>query len=225
MTLDLKTEYTFLNSSLLEQALTHKSYHNENSESSPGHNERLEFLGDAVLDLVLSDMLMKQFIDFSEGDLSKMRASLVNEVTLADLALEFEIDKHIKLGKGEISSGGSQKPRILASAIEAVIGAFYLDAGFEKSHLWIQELFKTRIEQLDLSQHFASDYKTRLQEVVQEKFKSPPKYQVLSAIGPDHEKIFEVQVEVIGQILGMGQGKSKKQAEQEAAKCALEKIK
>jgi len=217
--------YRFHNGKLLVQALTHKSFHNENSEQSPGHNERLEFLGDAVLDLVLSDLLMQAFPDFPEGDLSKIRASFVNESVLADMARECGFDRVVRLGRGEILTGGMDKPRILASVLEAIIGAYYLDAGFLETFKWVRELFSSRLENLDLSLHFAMDYKTRLQELVQERYREAPKYVVTNSEGPDHEKTFYVEVSVDEQVMAKGQGRSKKVAEQEAARLALETLK
>ncbi|MCB0364549.1 MAG: ribonuclease III [Bdellovibrionaceae bacterium] len=225
MTLQEKLGHRFQNESLLVQALTHKSFHNENGESSPGHNERLEFLGDAVLDLVLSDLLMQRFPELPEGDLSKIRASFVNEAVLAQMAQEFGLDQYMRLGRGEILTGGAAKPRILASALEAIIGAYYQDAGFQPSYEWISQLFGSRIDNLDLSLHFATDYKTRLQELVQERHKEAPRYAVTKSEGPDHEKTFYVDVRIGERVVASGQGRSKKSAEQEAARVALESLK
>ncbi|MCB0362110.1 MAG: ribonuclease III [Bdellovibrionales bacterium] len=224
MTLSEKLSYDFKDASLLNLALTHRSYQNENAALAQGNNERLEFLGDAVLDLVLSDLLMKRFPDLSEGDLSKVRASLVNEAVLADLALEFGLNEELHLGRGEIISGGFLKPRILASAIEALIGAYYVDAGFEQVFSWLEKLFAERLDGLDLNLHFASDYKTRLQELSQEKHRAAPKYKVIHEEGPDHDKIFHVEVFLGDQPIGRGKGRSKKLAEQEAARMGLEKL-
>lgn len=224
MTLQEKLGHSFQDEKLLAQAITHKSFHNENSSDSPGHNERLEFLGDAVLDLVLSDLLMNRFPELPEGDLSKIRASFVNEAVLADMAREFGLDEVVRLGRGEILTGGAQKPRILASVLEAIIGAYYLDAGFLNSFKWVEELFSQRFENLDLSLHFALDYKTRLQELVQERHRQAPVYSVTGSDGPDHEKIFYVEVCISGDAVASGQGRSKKAAEQEAARLALEKL-
>lgn len=219
----IKIGYTFKDQNLLLQAFTHKSYHNEiGAELSCGHNERLEFLGDAVLDLALSDILMRTFVQLAEGDLSKLRASLVNETVLAELAQEYGTQEIIRLGRGELNSGGAAKPRLLGSAFEAFLGAFYLDAGFDKTREFIEKLFASRLASLDLQNFFKADYKTRLQEWVQEKHKQVPEYVIISESGPDHSKIFEVEVRVLGQAWARGQGKSKKQAEQEAARAALE---
>lgn len=220
-----KAQVSFRSSDLLEQALTHRSYFNENPERVKGHNERLEFLGDAVLDLVLSDLLMHNFPEKSEGELSKLRASLVNEAVLAEMALEFEFQNHLRLGRGEANSGGAQKPRLLASVFEAFVGAVYVDSGFDRAFEFLQRAFQSRLANLDLEQHFVSDYKTRLQELAQEKFRQAPVYEILAEMGPDHDKSFHVVVKVAGQALAEGRGKSKKQAEQDSAKQALEVLK
>jgi len=224
-TLQEKLTPSFCDGKLLVQALTHKSFHNENEEQSVGHNERLEFLGDAVLDLILSDLLMQRFPQLAEGDLSKIRASFVNETVLADMACECGLKEAVRLGKGEVRTGGGNKPRILASAFEAIIGAYYLDAGFQKAFQWVEELFISRLENLDLNLHFSMDYKTRFQELIQERYREAPKYVVIGTEGPEHEKIFYVEVHVVGKVVASGQGQSKKLAEQEAARLALEKLK
>ncbi len=221
-TLDQRLERKFQNAELLVQAFTHRSFHNENPTQSKAHNERLEFLGDAVLDLALTDYLMRTFPDLSEGDLSKMRASLVNESVLAELAKQFKLDQKLRLGKGESSTGGAQKPRLLASVLEAFIGAYYLDAGFVESQNLVEQLFENKCKEMDLSVHFSSDYKTRLQELMQNKHGQPPTYSLVGESGPDHDKVFIVAVKVGDQILAQGEGKSKKQAEQSAAQKALE---
>jgi ribonuclease III len=206
---------------LLVQSLTHRSFHNENPDESVGHNERLEFLGDAVLDLALSDLLMREFPDLSEGDLSKFRASLVNEAELADIAKELDFDRHIRLGKGELSTGGAKKPRLLASVLEAYIGALYLDQGFPEAFEFMRDIFVPRFEKLTSEKH-DRDFKTRLQERAQEQRRQTPVYELVEESGPDHHKTFVVAVLVGDQELARGRGRSKKQAEQEAAKAALE---
>ncbi|OFZ15983.1 MAG: ribonuclease III [Bdellovibrionales bacterium RBG_16_40_8] len=216
-----KHGYVFKNPELLKQALTHKSYRNENLKKSRADNERFEFLGDSVLDLSLSDHLMKRFPELTEGELSKIRASLVNESTLADLAKEWAIDKHLLLGKGEIISGGSAKPRLLASTLEAIIGALYLDSGFQAADQIIRKIFASRIDNLDLDIHFESDYKTRLQEKIQESMKQTPVYEIEGEEGLAHNKIFHMVLKLDGKIIARGSGRSKKQAEQDAARAAL----
>lgn len=218
--------YTFINPDLLALALTHKSYANEalGGGSTPtDDNERLEFLGDAVLDLALSEVLMKKFPTDSEGALSKKRASLVNEESLAQVALSIGLDQHIKLGKGEIKTGGLQKPRILASSLEAMIGAIFQDSGFIQISNVIETLFARQLAQLgDID--FSSDFKTRLQERAQDIRKQTPTYRIESQTGPDHDKTFTVIVELGAQPLATGSGKSKKAAEQNAAQKALEML-
>lgn len=221
--------HQFNDETLLTLALTHKSYANERGENlGPTvhtDNERLEFLGDAVLDLALAQTLMMRFAQDPEGSLSRKRASLVNEETLAGLARELQLDSLIRLGRGEIKTGGLQKPRILASTLEALLGAVFLDGGYASAVQMVQTLFASRLEEISQSPvDFKLDFKTRLQEKVQEKHKATPVYQVESETGPDHDKKFEVSVRMDGQVLGVGTGRSKKAAEQEAARIALEQM-
>jgi ribonuclease III len=217
-----KIGYVFKNTDLFARALTHRSFHNENSKSSEGHNERLEFLGDSVLDLSLSDDLMKRFSHMTEGELSKIRASLVNEVALSEVAIELGLDKDMKLGKGEQQSNGAAKPRLLASTLEALIGAIYQDSDFATADNVIKNIFAERIHKLDLETHFKSDYKTRLQEKVQSEKRQTPQYELLREEGPDHDKLFFVNLKINEQVIAQGSGRSKKQAEQDAARVALE---
>jgi ribonuclease-3 len=215
---------TFTDPRLLAQALTHKSCLNEQSDRSLGHNERLEFLGDAVLDLALSDHLMRRFPGLSEGDLSKIRAGLVNETTLAKMALELMLQDSLRLGKGEVLSNGHLKPRLLASVFEALVGAIYLDMGFDIAKQFLFEVFHTRVEAINPQQQFESDYKTRLQELLQEKYRKAPRYAVIKQEGPDHSKTFFVEVRLEERVMAIGSGKSKKQAEQQAAEQALKEV-
>lgn len=225
ITFQQRIGYQFNDITLLEQALTHKSFHNEQSEgTSVGHNERLEFLGDAVLDLILSDSLMKTFPEATEGELSKTRASLVNETILAEVAKVFEMPRLLRLGRGEILTKGAEKPRLLASTFEALVGAMYLDAGYEPSFKFVQTVFEPWIQKMDPKKGYSTDYKTRLQELTQEKFKSIPKYTIIDEAGPDHEKIFVVEVMIDKEHKFTGQGRSKKLAEQLAAEKALEEL-
>lgn len=211
----------FRDPSLLKQSLTHRSFHNENPSESDGHNERLEFLGDAVLDLALSDLLMRHFPGQPEGDLSKYRASLVNESELAAIALELKFDQLMRLGRGELNTGGSQKPRLLASVFEAYVGALYLDSGFQKAYEFLREVFTPRFAALATDGR-DRDFKTRLQERAQEQHRQTPTYELVQEEGPDHNKSFVVSVKLGSQELATGKGRSKKQAEQEAARRALE---
>jgi ribonuclease-3 len=220
--------YEFKSPSMLELALTHKSFANEQMNGIANvqtDNERLEFLGDAVLDLALSDLLMTKFSENTEGALSKKRASLVNEDSLAKLASELKLEEVIRLGKGEAKSGGLQKPRILASTLEALLGGIYLDGGYEASKATVARLFEGRLGDLDgTSADFSADFKTRLQERIQETRKNTPTYHLENEAGPDHDKLFEVSVRVDSDVLATGIGKSKKAAEQDAARKALEQM-
>ena len=213
--------HEFKNLATLETALTHKSHRYEACEKSLQDNEKLEFLGDSVLDLVLSDLLMKNFPQDQEGALSKKRASLVNEVTLAQVAKEFKLDEFLRLGKGERLSDGLKKPRILACSFEAVLGAIYVDGGYEKSFAVIEQIFVPKFSKIASMPDYASDFKTRLQERTQELYKCVPKYVTDSQHGPDHDKYFEVTVHLNNEIIARGSGKNKKSAEQNAAQNAL----
>ncbi len=220
--LELSFNYTFNNIQMLETALTHKSHRYEANEKETQDNEKLEFLGDAVLDLVLSDLLMKSFVADQEGALSKKRASLVNEDALAQIAKEFKLDEFLRLGKGERLSNGLQKPRILACSFEAVLGAIYVDGGFDKSFAVIKQIFEPKFMKIATEPDFASDFKTRLQERSQEVFKRVPKYITENEHGPDHDKYFEVSVELSENLVARGSGRNKKAAEQNAAQNALQ---
>ncbi len=197
------------------RCLTHVSY---SYDRTPGHNEVLEFLGDAVLDLAVSDLLMRQFPEKSEGDLSRMRAALVNSSVLAGKAMAINFGPLLRLGKGEERSGGRHKESILAGAFEALLGAVYLDGGYEAARHLVERYFAPDVKEKTLGQQ---DYKTRLQEISQMLFREPPVYRVVSEIGPDHAKSFVTEIAVGGKVLGKGEGRSKKQSEQEAAKKAL----
>jgi len=212
--------YEFTNLDFLAESLRHSSFVNEHPELDLQDNERLEFLGDAVLSLVVGHILMHRYPELKEGDLSKMRANLVNEFQLASIACNIDLGSYIQLGKGEIQSKGSEKKSILADTFEAVVAAVYLDGGFDA-------VFKT------LEGHFASlldsvampaanhDYKSQIQESVQITHKKVPVYSVIQESGPDHDKTFHVQLK-IGDIQAEGVGKSKKAAEQDAARKGLE---
>ncbi|MBI3555725.1 MAG: ribonuclease III [Deltaproteobacteria bacterium] len=218
--------YEFKDARLLELACIHKSYGNEHRSSEPvsvRDNERFEFLGDAVLDLIVSQILLEAFPDCSEGDLSKLRASLVNEKSLARIARALALGDFLLLGKGEQHTGGRDKDSILASTFEAVVAAVYSDGGFSTCNEWVRGLFAERVK-LCRDQSALQDFKTRLQEVVQARFKNAPRYEVLNSSGPDHDKTFEIQLLINGDVLAGASGKSKKEAEQSAAKIALEKL-
>jgi ribonuclease III len=213
--LEKKLSYFFVNPSLLDTALCHSSYVNEQNDNSLRDNERLEFLGDAVLSLIVGHMLMDFFPDLHEGDLSRMRASLVNESQLAELAVTLELGKFILLGKGELQSNGHRKKSILSDAFEAVIAALYLDAGFEKTFEIIEPYFSPLLKSMTGPSDF-HDSKSQLQELAQMRFKSMPQYKVIHETGPDHDKTFRVRMKV-NHIEAEGIGKSKKAAEQDAA--------
>jgi ribonuclease-3 len=207
--------YRFKDPALLVRSLTHVSYERQKSE---GHNEVLEFLGDAVLELAVSHLLIEKNPEKSEGVLSKMRAALVNATTLAEKAAHLNFGSLILIGKGEELSGGRSKPSILAGAFEAVLGAIYRDGGYEPARLVVERYFGADVTAKKLGQQ---DYKTRLQEISQMLFRAPPAYRVVSETGPDHEKFFVTEITVGGNVLGRGEGRSKKQSEQDAAKKAL----
>jgi len=208
---------------LLDSALVHRSYINENLSSSFRDNERLEFLGDAVLELCITDLLMKKFPDYTEGQLSKLRASVVNEQPLAELARKFQIGGFILLGKGEESSGGRSKSSILANTFEAITAAVYLDGGFDRAYDFVQRLFAPLIEEGSRNITYR-DYKTALQEFCQNRFKEIPRYSLIGEFGPDHDKIFEACLSIPGILETTGKGKSKKEAEQQAAHKALDTL-
>ena len=215
--------YSFKKREHLFRALTHKSYANERGLESSENNERYEFLGDAVLELAISNLLFERFPDYPEGELSKIRAAAVNEVQLAELAREVNIGDFLNLGKGEHMTGGRDKPSLLSDAYEAVLGAIYLDRGFGKAEKVITAHFADALKTLGIK-GFYKDYKTRLQEVSQARFRTIPKYKLIREIGPDHRKIFEINLFIAKELYGVGKGHSKKLAEQDAAKVALEKI-
>jgi ribonuclease III len=203
---------------LLERALTHSSYANEHRVLS--HNERMEFLGDAILNFVISEHLMQLCPDATEGDLSRLRASLVSETSLAEIARKIQLGRYLLLGKGEEQTGGRDKESILANCLEALIAAVYLDAGMEPSRAFVIRFFGDNIRKAS-STGMTLDYKTELQERCQEHLKQLPEYRVISESGPDHQKQFEVEIRINNDVLGRGSGKSKKEAEQHAAQAAL----
>jgi ribonuclease-3 len=207
----------------LHQALTHTSFANEAKALTISHNERLEFLGDAVLELVISEYLFHEFIHFSEGELTKARAQVVCEPTLAARANELGLGNYLLLGKGEENSGGRVRNSILADAFEAVIGAIYIDSGFTSAKRFILHNLDYSLQAIARGECFR-DYKTMLQEHVQRNGENKISYEVIKESGPDHDKIFEIAVIITGVQHGSGIGKSKKEAEQNAAKQALTKL-
>lgn len=217
-------KYFFKEDSLLLEALTHSSYANEKKNKNVMYNERLEFLGDSVLGLVISDYLFKNYPNLPEGELTKTRAKIVCEPTLAECAKCIEVGKYLLLGKGEESTGGRDRTSILADAFEALIGAIYMDGGFECSRSFIMEVMKTTIEDAINGRIFI-DYKTHLQELLQNDNSVTISYEIVDEKGPDHNKTFFAQVKSNGKVIGFGEGKSKKESEQYAAKMALEGVK
>ncbi len=213
-----KLGYSFTNEELLKEALTHKSY------KSPVNNERLEFLGDAVLDLIVGEYLFKKFPKAHEGELSKLRASLVNEEGFAKLANRLDIGKYIYISQAEENNNGRTKPSLLSNAFEAVMGAIYLESGLEKVRKLVLHLLKEVYPKIDMDSLF-KDYKTTLQELTQAKFGVTPTYKLLHSFGPDHKKEFEVGVMLHDKTIATAKGRSKKAAQQEAAKKALEILK
>ena len=218
--------YRFRDLRIFLQSLTHTSYGYENLQEQTlalRDNERLEFLGDAILDLVVSDILLESFPNANEGQLSKMRASVVNEKTLAGVARSMGIQYCVRLGKGETQTGGSEKPSILSNALEAVIGAVYLDGGFSAVFSTVRKLFGPFfIEERDLMAFY--DHKTQLQEIVQARWKITPSYHLLQTQGPDHAKTFAVEVRMGEKPLAQAEGQSKKDAEQNAARVAISSL-
>jgi len=216
--------YHFEDSSLLKEALTHKSFAHEQSGRSSIGNERLEFLGDAVLELTITHILMERFPDYSEGTLTKLRAGIVNKEGVAAVAKSLNLGRYILLGRGEEGSRGRVKNSILANTYEALIAAVYLDGGYERVLKLVESHFSLLIQET-AEKGMSRDYKTRLQEYSQSALGSIPDYVTVSEEGPDHEKIFEVYVTINSVRYETGRGRNKKAAEQEAARRALAKLK
>jgi len=215
-------QYVFTHPALLEEALTHKSHLQGKQGESLKDNERLEFLGDAVLGLLISEYLAHTYPDLTEGDLSQTRAHLVCQSSLAQAARRLELGALLRLGRGEEQTKGRAKSSLLANALEAVIAAIYLDGGLAPARIFVLKALEDSLTALDQSNLLASrqDYKSQLQEWCQQYYSTIPEYRLVSESGPDHEKIFEVEVSIHGTIRGRGVGYNKKSAEQEAAKHA-----
>jgi ribonuclease-3 len=213
--------YVFRDITLLENALSHSSYANERFHNSLKSNERLEFLGDSVLGMVVAEHLYRTCPDRPEGELSRMRADMVCETSLAAIAVKLGLGKHLLLGHGEAISGGNKRASILADAVESVIAAIYLDGGFAPAKAFIERFVLTSAT---VEQPRNMDYKTALQELVQQKKGQVITYQLIGESGPDHNKEFVVAVSVNDQVVGSGVGSSKKRAEQDAARNALTKM-
>ncbi|HEX7152911.1 MAG TPA: ribonuclease III [Thermoanaerobaculia bacterium] len=212
--------YTFDRHELLRRALTHKSYSHESKDDAVRHNETFEFLGDSVLGFVVGDLLFRHFSELDEGALSKMKAYLVSAPSLAAKAREFGMGEVILLGVGEEKTGGRKKDSLLANLFEAMIAAVYLDGGIEAARTLIERAFAGDIRAIDQQDLLFADYKTALQELAQGKGLMLPEYSVIGEIGPDHDKTFVVEVR-IGRLAARGEGSSKKEAQQQAAKHAL----
>ncbi len=212
--------HSFEDRALLRDALTHRSFRNERPNLSPRDNERLEFLGDAVLGVVVGGLLFEAFPKAREGELTRKRADLVCEATLAEIAAELQIGPALRLGKGEDRSGGRTKPRLLASALEALIGAVHVDAGFSAAAKAAEQLFEPRLA----SATDRRDPKSQLQELVQAKHRETPTYRLVRTEGPDHARRFFVALDVAGETVAEGFGRSKSEAEQDAARNGLSKM-
>lgn len=214
--------YSFKDSQNLLLALTHSSYANENKAEKLKSNERLEFLGDAVLNIVISEMIYKKYSHLSEGEMTKARANIVCETSLMKCANEIDIGNYLLLGKGEELTGGRTRASILSDAFESLIGAIYLDGGMKSAGSFIRRIMK-RLVSDSVNGVFFLDYKTQLQEIVQKNGEVRIAYEIVEEKGPDHNKLFKSQVRIGDRIMGAGEGKSKKEAEQNAAKSALQK--
>ena len=220
---DLETAigYRFKNITLLQNALTHSSYANERWHDSLKSNERLEFLGDSILGMVVAEYLYRNFPDRPEGELTRMRADMVCETSLAVVANKLELGSHLLLGHGEEQGGGRTRPSILADAVESVIAAAFLDGGFEAAERIIKQFILVEVPVTRLNNR---DYKTALQELVQQKKNQVLSYALVGESGPDHDKSFRVEVSLNGVVVGSGSGRSKKRAEQDAARVAIENL-
>jgi ribonuclease-3 len=219
--LEERLGYCFRDINLLSTALTHRSYVNENQQLSATDNERLEFLGDSILGACVSDLLIEKNTSSSEGDLTKMRAAIVGEENLAQLARGLEIGNCLLIGRGEENSGSRTKESFLADAFEAVVAAIYLDSDFNNAKDVIKIIIEPLLEDDNLPKEFF-DYKTALQELCQKKYKTVPIYLVVDSKGPEHAKVFEVRVVIVNKLTEYGSGKSKKEAEKQAAQKAWE---
>lgn len=215
--------YTFRNKDLLIEALTHRSFYHENPDKADTHNERLEFLGDSVLGFVIVEYLFSSENQFTEATMAKMKSYLVKESVLSEIAGSISLGKYLKLGKGEEATGGRNKKSLLSDAIEAVLGAVYIDGGYEKTKELILRLFREKIDTILSSGEFY-DFKTELQEKTQLLFNTLPEYRIIKQEGAEHRKIFTVEVFIGDERFGRGSGKSKKEAQTLAAKEALYRL-
>ncbi len=213
--------YHFQNITLLQNALTHSSYANERWHDALASNERLEFLGDSILGMTVAEYLYRTFPNRPEGELTKMRADMVCEATLANVANRIGLGAHLLLSHGEEQGGGRSRSSILADAMESVLAASYLDGGFEAVRGIIGRLF---LSEVPVKKMHNADYKTTLQELIQQKKNQTLSYALIGETGPDHDKSFQVEVSLNGSVVGVGSGSSKKRAEQDAARAAIESL-
>ena len=214
---------SFHDLSLLEQAMVHSSYINENPGYGPFSNERLEFLGDAILDFIVAEKLYQDFPDLTEGEMTKLRSVLVRRDTLARVSRAIRLGDYLYLGKGEEASGGRHKSANLAGVLEAMLAAVFLDQGLTITRELVLKLFDEELQKV-IRQGTEVDYKSQLQELIQSRYQSTPNYRLVEATGPDHDKRFTAEVVLGDTVLGKGSGKSKKRAETEAARSALEQL-
>jgi ribonuclease-3 len=222
--LEARLGYTFREPAIHDRALTHRSRANEDASGITVDNESLEFLGDAVLGFVMADLLFRDYPQFDEGQKSKIKASLVSTVTLAMLARRVGLGEFLALGRGEEKTGGRNKHALLADSYEAVIAAIYLDGGIDAAQAFVAREFAAELEDVRSPAFWGRDYKSALQELVQSRELRLPEYHVAAESGPDHRKVFHVEVRVEGELKGAARGASKKAAEQEAARKAIEKL-
>ena len=221
--LEQRLDIEFNDKFLLQKALTHKSFPNENKDLNLNDNERLEFLGDAVLNLSISTYLFNQYPHYPEGELAKIKSVVVSEEILSLKAYELNIGDFILLGKGEESTGGRERKSILADAMEAVLGAIYLDKDFNFVIKFIKDLFEEEVKKVETG-NYIKDYKTMLQEIIQKEEPERPQYNVVNEKGPEHNKTFWVEVRLKDECLGKGSGSTKKESEQKAAQNALKNM-
>ena len=219
--LEQKIGYSFRSRALLDRALTHRSYANERLEIGCKHNEALEFLGDSVLGFVISDWLLEQFPTLSEGKLSKMKAYLVSETNLAELAERIDLGRFVLMNKGEEKTGGRHKPALLADAYEALISVLFLDGGIENAQRFLRREMQDRILSIDPDSIIGDDYKSALQERLQAAGAPMPEYVLAETTGPDHRPTFRVELRILGNPVTVGEGNSIKYAQQEAARAVL----
>jgi ribonuclease-3 len=221
--LENSLDYHFKNKKLLVEALTHRSFFHENPDKAEAYNERLEFLGDSVLGFVIVEYLFLLKEKLPESVMAKTKSYLVKESILSEIAKSISVGKYLKLGKGEETTGGRTKKSLLADAVEAILGAVYIDGGYEDTKKLILRLFKEKIDDILSSGEF-HDFKTELQEKTQLLFNTTPEYKIAKQEGEEHKKLFTVEVYIAGEKFGIGFGKSKKEAETNAAKEAIQKI-